>query len=133
MVKYFLLALKPWKPLRATCSVCEVETVFSGFTRIRTDDPLPVILHEYQCQDCGQLTFSDENIAKYELDENGNEVELTRVALDRRCGCGEQYRRDQNIFCPCCLNRKGNLLNANTNFISVSVLNSILKFHNKNN
>ena len=106
MVKYFLLALKPWNPLRAICSVCEVETVFSGFTRIRTDDPLPVILHEYQCQDCGQLTFSDENIAKYEMDESGNKVELIRVAMDTRCSCGGQYRRDQNIFCPSCLNRK---------------------------
>ena len=131
MVKYFLLALKPWNPLRAICSVCEVETVFSGFTRIRTDDPLPVILHEYQCQDCGQLTFSDENIAKYELDESGNEVELIRVALDRRCGCSGQYRRDQNIFCPICFNRKGNSINASTDFINVNVFNEVLKFHNK--
>ena len=51
-------------------------------------------MDQYQCQNCGELSFSEE-------DQNG-----IPVACIEACKCGGQLRRDKNIFCPGCGYRK---------------------------
>jgi len=104
MNKYFLKDMSPYRPLQAICSNCEVETVFSGYLRIRLDTHA-VHHHQYQCQSCGTLTYGSEPISDSYFDDNLVEHELVRMALDQPCGCGGQFRRDRNIFCPSCKHR----------------------------
>ena len=104
MTYYYIKNLTPYRPLRATCSSCEVETVFSGFLRIRYEN-YAVHQHEYQCQSCGVLCFDDAEPYDSYFDHNLIEHELVRVALDHACECGGQFRRDRNIFCPHCHHR----------------------------
>ena len=94
MIQYFLVSIKAYSPLTAICSRCELETTFSGLMWIRTDKR-KYISYQYQCQDCGNLKYSDE------FSSNGN-----IVALSKKCKCQGQYRRDKNIFCPGCNHRK---------------------------
>tara|TARA_Y100000589_G_C26830903_1_gene497916 strand:- start:139 stop:522 length:384 start_codon:yes stop_codon:yes gene_type:complete len=94
MIKYFLLSIKAHFPIIATCSKCNLETIFSGLMWIRTDKR-KYINYQYQCQSCGKLKYSDEFTTKGQI-----------VALPEKCKCQGQYRRDKNIFCPGCQHRK---------------------------
>tara|TARA_B100000780_G_C21035831_1_gene415422 strand:+ start:137 stop:505 length:369 start_codon:yes stop_codon:yes gene_type:complete len=96
MIQYFLLFIKTHFPLTAVCSKCELETIFSGLMWIRTDREKH-ISYQYQCQDCGNLKYSDESSSINQI-----------VALSEKCKCQGQYRRDKNIFCPGCDHRKTN-------------------------
>jgi hypothetical protein len=105
MKKYYLVQFSSYRPLIATCSICNVETTFNGFMRYRLEESA-VHIPEYQCQCCGKLKFGDDNQTNCLVDEFGNEVIKYRVALDQLCDCGGQFRRDKNIFCPACLHRR---------------------------
>lgn len=104
MKRYYLKDFNPYRPFVGICNQCEVETTFSGFMRIRLDTHA-VHHHQYQCQSCGKLTYSDVDIYGVSMDENQISHELVRVAMDQNCECGGQFRRDKNIFCPACLSR----------------------------
>ena len=82
MKKYFLYQFSPNRPLKATCSICSVETTFNGYIRYRIED-YAVHIPEYQCQSCGKLKFGDENQTEPILDEFGNEVLRIRVEIGR--------------------------------------------------
>ena len=97
MINYFLHCIEQHHSITAECSSCDIETVFSGVMWFRTDEG-KFIQREYQCQDCGQLKYSD----KYSH-------EGITVALSEKCKCGGQYRSDKNIFCPNCHHRKTSL------------------------
>ena len=94
MIQYFLHCIKAHFPIIAQCSMCEVETIFSGLMWFRTNERKH-ISYQYQCQDCGRLSYSDEFLKERDI-----------VALSKKCECGGQYRRDKNIFCPNCHHRK---------------------------
>lgn len=96
MIQYFLLCIKAYSPITAVCSKCDLETTFSGVMWIRTDKR-KYFSYQYQCQDCGNLKYSDK------FSSNGQ-----IVALSEKCKCQGQYRRDKNIFCPGCKHRKTN-------------------------
>ena len=87
------------------CSVCGIETIFNGYTRVRLEQ-YTLHIPEYQCQCCGKLKFSQENQIDYTVNDYGKKVLRCRVALDQTCECGGQFRRDKNIFCPNCHHRK---------------------------
>lgn len=93
-LKYFLSEIGAYSPLKVTCPECEVNTVFSRYTKIRTTER-SIYLWTYQCQSCGKLECSEEG-----------HIEGVRVGLDNSCDCGGQFRRDKNIFCPSCNYRK---------------------------
>lgn len=83
--------------LSAKCNHCGVTTIFTGYKRYRVDDDgLVQIVPEYQCQDCGKLTFSMP-------DTPDNDILL------QRCACGGQFRRDKPLFCNNCLSNKTKL------------------------
>ena len=120
ITKYFLPFIPPYFPLRATCIKCDLETCFSGLMWIRTNERR-FFSYEYQCQDCGKLTFSDQ------ISDKGN-----IVSIDRKCDCGGQFRRDKNIFCPFCKHRKSkNNRSESFLFISNNVMRDIEHQHNK--
>tara|TARA_B110000444_G_scaffold256173_1_gene291986 strand:+ start:243 stop:614 length:372 start_codon:yes stop_codon:yes gene_type:complete len=96
MILFFLPFLDPYFPLVAECTKCNLETTFSGHMLIRTNERRHKLL-EYQCQNCGILTFEDKHYTDCHI-----------AGLEERCMCGGQFRRDRNIFCPGCKNRKGN-------------------------
>jgi hypothetical protein len=84
--------------LSANCKHCGITTIFTGHKRYRVDDLASVLLiPEYQCQDCGNLTFSMP-------DKDGNNEILTK-----RCECGGQFRRDKPLFCHGCQINKTSL------------------------
>jgi len=75
----------------AQCSHCNVVTVFSGKKRYRlTDEILPLLIPEFQCQDCGKLIFS--------LPDDPNNT----TVLLKHCACNGQFRKDKPLFCPVC-------------------------------
>ena len=94
MILFFLPFIDPYFPLIAECTKCDLETTFSGHMFIRTDERRHKLL-QHQCQSCGSLTFLDKHYADHHI-----------VGLKERCDCGGQFRRDKNIFCPGCNNRK---------------------------
>lgn len=93
-LKYFLSQISPYSPLKAACPSCETTTSFSSHIHLSTSKG-SIHINYYQCQSCGKLDTSDEK-----------NQEGTRVALETRCECGGQFRRDKNIFCPNCQYRK---------------------------
>lgn len=119
MSKIYLAAISPHNAIKAICSKCNNSTEFSGSLRVRTEDNA-FLIPQYQCQSCGQLTFNDESITPTN-EIGGKRVDLVRVALSKKCDCGGQYRRDKNIFCPCCQNRHDsaeNICDFDNDFIS---------------
>jgi hypothetical protein len=77
--------------LSASCNHCSTTTIFTGYRRYRVDEDNSVlIVPEYQCQDCGKLTFSMPDTL---ADEN---------ILSTCCECGGQFRRDKPLFCSSC-------------------------------
>lgn len=83
--------------LAATCRLCDAITTFSGKIRYRLDDDNKVVIvPEFQCQDCGDLTFS--------MPDN-----QSADSLLKRCACGGQYRKDKPLFCPVCRGNKTEL------------------------
>jgi hypothetical protein len=93
-LKYFLPEISPYSPIKAKCPSCDTETTYSSHMRINTSERNHY-LYTYQCQSCGKLESSEE------AHPNG-----IRVGLESRCVCGGQFRRDKNIFCPCCKYRR---------------------------
>ena len=118
MIQYFLLCIKAYSPLTAVCSKCDLETTFSGLMWIRTDKR-KYFSYQYQCQDCGKLKYSDEFTSKGKI-----------VALSEKCKCQGQYRRDKNIFCPGCYNRKtNNNQTENYHFLTDNEIEHLGKTH----
>ncbi len=103
MKKIFLPSLSPYRSINAKCSQCNSTTTFSGFMRVRMESEINNY-PEYQCQSCGKLKFSNENLTLSNENDTKDEL-LIKVALNEFCECGGQYRRDKNIFCPNCLSR----------------------------
>lgn len=96
-MEIILMTLMGNDHLYATCSKCDVTTIFQSKIRYRLSGEKAVALHfQFQCQNCGKLVASNEC-------NNINEIQ---VALTEPCECGGQFRRDKNIFCPSCLHRK---------------------------
>jgi hypothetical protein len=91
----YLPFINMYFPIKASCRSCQEPFTFSGQMKLTTDSG-PHLLHEYQCQDCGKLSYSGE-----QTDEEG-----IQVAVSEPCECGGQRRRDKNIFCPSCAYRK---------------------------
>jgi ribosomal protein L24E len=84
--------------LKANCQHCGVTTIFKGHQRYRVDNDASVlIIPEYQCQNCGKLTFA---MPDNPINEN---------ILDQLCKCGGQYRKDRPLFCNSCHNNKTDL------------------------
>lgn len=116
------------------CSKCEIEINVGSFSlyigkpdshrRYRT------FLQPYQCQDCGEIDFSDQDI-NLPLEEKKNK-KGTCVALKERCKCGGQYRRDKNIFCPNCTFRKNKTNRPEKNlYIYQKTKNKLYAIHTK--
>ena len=75
-----------------TCGNCNDTVFYATFNKVRYAD------HEeyewgYQCQDCGELKMSKDNIEE-------------RQYLIERCVCGGQFRRDKSLFCKKCKDNK---------------------------
>ena len=100
------------------CPECNIEINVGSFSltigkpdsqkRYRTH------LMPYQCQNCGEIDFSDQ-----EINLPGEVKRIKKgicVALKERCKCGGQYRRDKNIFCPDCKFRKNKDNSSEHNF-----------------
>ena len=79
-----------------TCRLCDDKVFYSNFNRYRYSDRAEYEWG-YQCQDCGTLIMSKDNIEE-------------RQYLVDRCKCGGQFRRDKNLFCGNC---KGNKTDEN--------------------
>ena len=94
-VAIYLPFINMYFPIKASCRSCQEPSTFSGQMKLTTDSG-PHLLHEYQCQDCGKLSYSGEQ----------TEEEGIQVAVSEPCDCGGQRRRDKNIFCPSCGHRK---------------------------
>tara|TARA_B100000579_G_C22183704_1_gene555285 strand:+ start:20 stop:391 length:372 start_codon:yes stop_codon:yes gene_type:complete len=94
ITQYFLPFIKAHFPLIATCTKCDLETVFSGLMWLRTNERR-FVSFQYQCQECGKLTYSDKISSEGHI-----------VSIDVKCECGGQFRRDKNIFCPGCKHRR---------------------------
>lgn len=93
-LKYFLPAISLYRPLKVTCPICETETTFNSHIRMTTAEGT-INLWCYQCQSCGKLKSSEDT-----------HPDGIRIALEDKCKCGGQFRRDKNIFCPSCNYRK---------------------------
>jgi hypothetical protein len=94
-VAIYLPFINMYSPIKASCRSCLAPTTFGGKMRLNTDSGLH-ILNQYQCQDCGKLSYSGEQ----------TEEEGIQMAVSEPCDCGGQRRRDKNIFCPSCAHRK---------------------------
>ena len=105
-LKYFLAQISPYSPLKAACPCCETTTTFSSHIHLSTSEG-SIHINYYQCQSCGKLETSD-----------AKDLEGTRVALENRCECGGQFRRDKNIFCPNCQYRKSEENKAEENLFA---------------
>lgn len=58
----------------------------------------------FQCQDCGNIKFEDpETNFPGELKKSFRGI---CVALEIKCDCGGQLRRDKILFCPNCHHKK---------------------------
>ena len=90
------------------CSKCQSETNIGKFSltigKATFSKYFRTYLKPYQCQDCGEIKFSDEEINL--PDDIKKIIRATCVALNERCKCGGQFRRDKNIFCQNCNYRK---------------------------
>lgn len=82
----------PYGGNELTCRNCNDKTFYSTFTRWKFKGHAKYEWG-YQCQDCGELTMSEENIAG-------------RQYLIKRCNCGGQFRRDKPLFCKNCNSNK---------------------------
>ncbi len=94
--QWYLPFFDPYIPLRAKCMACFEPAVFSGYMSVSTSQGHKD-QDQYQCQGCGLLRYAGSDLPS---------VEGVRVALEEPCACGGQFRRDKNIFCPACGNRK---------------------------
>ena len=90
---YVLAFISQYNAIKASCKECSLETTFSGYWSYTTKERHHTV-DEYQCQSCGELSYSEEN------------QESIAVACLEPCKCGGQRRRDKNIFCPGCGYRK---------------------------
>jgi hypothetical protein len=115
---YFLSQFGPNNPLNYACPSCETTTTFSSQIHLSTSkDSDPE--NYYQCQKCGKLETSNEK------GQDG-----TRVGLEIPCECGGQFRRDKNIFCPNCQDRKFEDNKAEDNLIATEAeIESLSKIH----
>ena len=116
------------------CPKCKVEINVGSFSLYigKTDSHMRyrTFLKPYQCQGCGEIDFSDQDI-----NLPGEEKKIkqgTCVALKERCKCGGQYRRDKNIFCPNCKFRKNKNNRSQNNFhIYKKTKNKLFAVHAK--
>jgi len=84
----------PYGGNELTCRNCNNKTFYSTFNKWQSNNHAKYEWG-YQCQDCGELTMSEENIEG-------------RQYLIERCSCGGQFRRDKPLFCKNCKNNKTN-------------------------
>ena len=116
------------------CPKCKVEINVGSFSLYigKPDSQMRyrTFLKPYQCQGCGEIDFSDQDI-----NLPGEEKKIkqgTCVALKERCKCGGQYRRDKNIFCPNCKFRKNKTNRTEENlYIYQKTKNKLYAIHTK--
>lgn len=93
--------------IEAECSKCELITNFEGSYYFRTNER-KFVHCQYQCQGCGQLSYSNE------FQEND-----VTVGIKDPCECGGQHRNDKNIFCPGCHHRNDET-NKSESYLTIS-------------
>ena len=76
-VAIYLPFINMYFPIKASCRSCQEPSTFSGQMKLTTDSG-PHLLHEYQCQNCGQLSYSGKH----------SEEEGIQVAVYEPCACG---------------------------------------------
>ena len=107
MTNYFLHCISQYANIEAECSQCGLVTNFAGILTIRSSE-IRIIERQYQCQDCGDLTYSGSLIE-----------DRIPIGLKEPCDCGGQYRSDKNIFCPGCYHRRTEL-NRTEDYITIT-------------
>lgn len=102
-----MLGIRVHFNIEAECSKCELTTNFEGSYYFRTNER-KFVHCQYQCQGCGQLSYSNE------FQEND-----VTVGIKDPCECGGQHRSNMNIFCPGCHHRKDET-NKSESYLTIS-------------